>query len=134
MTTQNSVRTSAAGIKHKPFNLPEALAGKPVIRLADGKPVTGISHHPEADVSYRVVGLVHGEDCPEVWKEDGSKYFETKPSLGLAVEEKTGYVPTKPSVAVAGRTYVPGGYIYETHAAAEAASPGYNIAEIKYHA
>lgn len=43
----------------KPFNLAEALAGKPVV-TRDGRNVTGIAHLPSITHDFRVIALING--------------------------------------------------------------------------
>jgi hypothetical protein len=55
----------------KPFNLEQALAGKPVV-TRDGRPVKIAGYNPDAFDGKKVIGWV-GKDA-EMWQENGQYY------------------------------------------------------------
>ena len=77
----------------KPFNLQEALAGKPVV-TRDGRKVVRIAHFPESK-QYTVAGLLKGEDSPRTFMDTG-KYVsweeEKDTDLFMASEKKEGWI------------------------------------------
>lgn len=131
-TNPNTVRTSRTGIKHKPFDLAAALAGRPVVHLKEGKRVKGISHFNDASPEHRVVGLIDGERTPRTWTEDGEFAPGTGAILGMALDERTVYVPVSDSAGQPGRLFLVNDYPYLTREAAEREHPGFPIAELKY--
>jgi hypothetical protein len=54
----------------KPFNLEEALAGKPVVTRL-GKKVTGIYHFDKAKTIFRVIAQIEGEFGLQSYSPDG---------------------------------------------------------------
>lgn len=54
----------------KPFNLEEALAGKPVVTRL-GKKVTGIYHFDKAKTIFRVIAQIEGEYGLQSYSPDG---------------------------------------------------------------
>lgn len=57
----------------KPFNLQEALAGKPVV-TRDGRAVKIAGYNPEADEDFKIIGWISG--IPQCWSENGT-YFDS---------------------------------------------------------
>lgn len=75
----------------KPFNLEEALAGKPVV-TRDGKPAKIVGHNPEAESHYALVGWV--EKRVKSWSIEG-KYVDNiqhNTDLFMAPETKDVWV------------------------------------------
>ena len=72
----------------KPFNLQEALAGKPVV-TRDGKNVKQIVHFPSADEGYRIAALIEGDGIPLVFFVEGNnnRTIETKEDLFMKSEK-----------------------------------------------
>lgn len=78
----------------KPFNLQEALAGKPVV-TRDGRDATHFVHYPEA-VKHKVTAIVNGR-IETYWATTGSwNYHDDGPSglhdLFMATTKKTGWI------------------------------------------
>jgi hypothetical protein len=79
----------------KPFNLQEALAGKPVV-TRDGHPVTEIHELKTATNRHNVVAVVNGS--AKSFTKNGA-YFSNNPApfdLFMAIETKTGWVNMYP--------------------------------------
>jgi hypothetical protein len=93
----------------KPFNLQEALAGKPVV-TRDGLPVTEIHELKTATNRHNVVAVVNGS--AKSFTKNGA-YFSNNPApfdLFMAVETKTGWA----------NVYENGvGYVYPTQEVAD---------------
>ena len=54
----------------KPFNLSQALAGRPVV-IRDGRKVTWIAHDPGAHADARIIARIEGNPYHSVWNEQG---------------------------------------------------------------
>jgi hypothetical protein len=74
----------------KPFNLQDALAGKPVV-TRDGKAVKQIAYFPEVE-TYAVMAYIEGSDV-DTYTREGS-YWSSKGThdLFMASTKKTGWV------------------------------------------
>lgn len=98
----------------KPFNLEEALAGKPVV-TRDGRPVKIGGYNPDGCLSVKLIGWVGKNFCS--WLPDGtSSCFPVDSCLDLfmASEKKKGWVNIYP-----GRSNWMGiAHIFETEALA----------------
>lgn len=66
----------------KPFNLQEALAGKPVVTRI-GEPVKIAGYNPDAVETHRVVGWVEGNANVFSWYENGSYVYEEEHTKDL---------------------------------------------------
>ena len=76
----------------KPFNLKEALAGKPVI-TRDGRPVKIAGYNPDAiNSGEKLVGWVDGNIFS--WFDDGASFYDKESSydLFMASEKRTYWV------------------------------------------
>lgn len=76
----------------KPFNLQEALAGKPVV-TRDGRKVTKLTHFPESkSQGWKVVGLAGYQVLPV--NENGSYHgtIESDKDFLMASEKKEGWI------------------------------------------
>jgi hypothetical protein len=76
----------------KPFNLQEAIAGKP-IQTRDGRVLKFVAHVPEAGEGYEVV-VMKGDGYVGCWCEDGRylKEEETDSDIVMVTVIKTYYV------------------------------------------
>jgi len=77
----------------KPFNLKDALAGKPVVNR-DGTRVTQIAYFPAAD-PYPVYALLEGSEAVDSFTELGNYFSQNQASgvdLFMASTKKTGFV------------------------------------------
>jgi hypothetical protein len=63
----------------KPFNLQEAIAGKP-IQTRDGRVLKFVAHVPEAREGYKVI-IMKGDGYIGCWREDG-KYLKDEEGDG----------------------------------------------------
>lgn len=111
----------------KPFNLEEALSGKPVI-TRDGKKVTHIRYFPELEGKSEPVSGVVDNESIETFESDG-KYLKGHSGsmfdydLFMDVEKVSGYVNVYQSSTVEKVIYFGSGF-YKTHQEARANGKG----------
>lgn len=74
-------------IKTKPFNLKEALEGKPVV-TSDGREVKIAGYNKDATIDSKLIGWVDAQSCS--WRKDGSrpKWGTENDDLFMLCEEK----------------------------------------------
>lgn len=112
--------------KMKPFNLEEALAGKPVI-TRDGKKVTHIRYFPELEGKSEPVSGVVDNESIETFSSDG-KYVPSSTTpfdydLFMDVEKVSGYVNVYQSSTLEKVIYLGSGF-YKTYQEARSNGKG----------
>jgi hypothetical protein len=73
----------------KPFNLKEALAGKPVV-TRDGRPVKIAGYNPDAEKDSALIGWV-GEHCDN-WNKFGKSEYDEDLNLFMAPTERKEWI------------------------------------------
>lgn len=115
----------------KPFNLKEALAGKPVV-TRNGRPVTQLTHMHVVTDSYSLVGVMRYKI--ETWTTDG-KFLRTPREhvldLFMASTKKSGYIAIGPIHQSNGNPLAYGSCVYDT---AEAAAKSISTTTMKPYA
>lgn len=85
----------------KSFNLPEALAGKPVV-TRDGRTVTGLVHYPNAiQNTWRIIGIASDGKVIPVG-EQGEYFSSSNPNNNdffMKSEKRTGWVNIYPEAS-----------------------------------
>jgi hypothetical protein len=111
----------------KPFNLEQALAGKPVV-TRNGREVIHLQQFPIKG-TYPLIGLVQGNSEVSAWRIDGtiSPYGASVDDLVMPVTKKTLWLnvyPCKMKTTFTPTGYRAGGPLYPSEADAKKAAAG----------